>query len=64
MEVEDLKSIREHGWECNLVMYVLGQKDPEKKKKGMLKVNINIVCGWKSKGSQEWNWLEKCSGRK
>jgi hypothetical protein len=25
MDVEDPRSIREHGWLCNLVMYVLGQ---------------------------------------
>jgi hypothetical protein len=26
--VKYLKSIREHGWKCNLVMYVFGQMDP------------------------------------
>jgi hypothetical protein len=29
MEVEYLKLIREHGWKCNLLMYVLGQMNPE-----------------------------------
>ena len=56
MEVEYINSIRDHGCECNFVIYVLGEKDPDlKNKRGMLKVNINIVCGWKSKGSQDWN---------
>jgi len=29
MDVEDPRSIREHGWLCNLVMYVLVQRDLE-----------------------------------